>query len=112
MWIYGDGNYYGETVFKLDDETPGYVKMESKIFSRIFGEFSPSRGDLVFSKTGDLLGIMVNNSYCVMIDRPLTSEEVRFGEKIGDQETSKVLNAMKSRLNRLLPQLQKGCRQS
>jgi hypothetical protein len=102
----GDGNYYGETVFKLDDETPGYVKMESKIFSRIFGEFSPSRGDLVFSKTGDLLGIMVNNSYCVMIDRLLTSEEVRFGEQIGDQETSNVLNAMKSRLNSLPPQLQ------
>ena len=80
--------------------------MESKIFSRIFGEFSPSRGDLVFSKTGDLLGIMVNNSYCVMIDRLLTSEEVRFGEQIGDQETSNVLNAMKSRLNSLPPQLQ------
>ncbi len=102
----GDGNYYGETVFKLDAETPGYVKMESKIFSRIFGEFSPSRGDLVFSKAGELLGIMVNNSYCVMIDSFLTVEEVKFGEEIVTQETSKALNMMKSRLNRLPPQLQ------
>src|SRR5690606_38189837 len=61
------GDYYGEVEFKLDADTPGYVRMQSRIFSSLFGEFSPSTGDLVLSKTGELLGVMVNSRYCVLI---------------------------------------------
>jgi septal ring factor EnvC (AmiA/AmiB activator) len=61
------GRYYGETEFKLDPKTPQYVRMKTKIFNRLFGEFSPSTGDLVLSKTGELLGVMVNNEYCAVV---------------------------------------------
>ncbi len=62
------GDYYGEVEFKLDSDTPGFVKMQNKIFSAIFGEFSPSTGDLVLSKTGELLGVMVNRRYCALVN--------------------------------------------
>lgn len=62
------GDYYGEVEFKLDSDTPGFVKMQSKIFSQIFGEFSPSTGDLVLSKTGELLGVMINRRYCALVN--------------------------------------------
>ncbi len=61
------GKYYGEVEFRLDPRTPGHVRMKTRILSRLFGEFSPSAGDLVLSKSGDILGVMVNNEYCVIL---------------------------------------------
>ena len=61
------GKHYGEVEFKLNAATPGYVKMRNRILSRVLqGEFSPSTGDIVLSKTGEFLGIMVNPDYCAV----------------------------------------------
>jgi hypothetical protein len=61
------GRYYGEVEFRLDPRTPGYVRMKTKILTRLFGEFSPSAGDVVLSKTGELLGVMANGEYCLVL---------------------------------------------
>jgi hypothetical protein len=61
------GRYFGEVEFRLDPKTPGYVRMKTKVFSRLFGEFSPSSGDLVVSRSGEILGLMVNSEYCVVL---------------------------------------------
>lgn len=61
------GKHYGEVEFKLDSRTPDYVKMKNRILSRVLnGEFSPSTGDIVLSKTGEFLGVMVNSDYCAV----------------------------------------------
>lgn len=104
--IGGDGQYYGEVEFKLDPLTPGYVHMQSKVISRMFGEFSPSVGDLVFSKTGELLGVMVNRRYCALIDNFAVSGELPFGPDVSNQKTSEILAAMKARVERLPLRLQ------
>jgi len=62
-----DENYYGECKFEIDTTEPAYVKLDRSVLRGLFGKFNPSRGDLVFSKTGELLGIMVNNTYCLVI---------------------------------------------
>ncbi len=61
------GRYFGEVEFRLDPKTPGYVRMKTRVLSRLFGEFSPSAGDLVVSKSGEILGLMVNGEYCVVL---------------------------------------------
>ncbi len=61
------GKYYGEVEFRLDPQTPGYVRMKTRILSRVFGEFSPSTGDVVLSRQGELLGLMVNGEYCAVL---------------------------------------------
>lgn len=61
------GKYFGEVEFRLDPKTPGYVRMKTRVFSRLFGEFSPSAGDLVIAKSGEILGLMVNGEYCAVI---------------------------------------------
>jgi X-X-X-Leu-X-X-Gly heptad repeat protein len=66
------GKYYGEVEFRLDARTPNYVRMKTKILSRLFGEFSPSAGDLVLAKTGEVLGVMANGEYCLVV-RDLTA---------------------------------------
>ncbi|HLP78479.1 MAG TPA: hypothetical protein VK327_16365, partial [Candidatus Paceibacterota bacterium] len=59
--------YYGECRFQIDLTTPDYVRLDNSFVKGLFGKFNPSRGDLVFSRTGELLGIMVNSTYCMMI---------------------------------------------
>ena len=63
-----NGQNFGEVVFQRDLKNPDYVKMDkSFIRSTFMGEFNPTRGDLVFSQTGELLGIMANSQYCHLI---------------------------------------------
>ena len=100
------GRYYGEVEFRLDPALPQYVRMKTKIMSRIFGEFSPSTGDLVFAKTGELLGIMVNREYCVVLNNFTTARDIRLGVKNTDDKTGVKLREMKQRLNRLPHALQ------
>lgn len=100
------GKVYGEVEFKLDAATPGYVKMQTRILTRLFGEFSPSAGDLVFSKTGELLGVMANNSYCVLVDSFRGAAELPFGADLTGQHTSAVLTSQKDRILRLPLRLQ------
>ena len=100
------GARFGEVEFKLDPQTPGYVKMQSRVLTRMFGEFSPSAGDLVFSKTGELLGVMVNNTYCVLVDNFLPAVELPFGPDIRDRKTSNIFALQRARVMRLPFRLQ------
>jgi hypothetical protein len=67
LLISGGGKGYGELGFKLDASHPGYVRIDNRLMKRLFGDFATSRGDLVFSNSGELLGIMVNSDYCVLL---------------------------------------------
>lgn len=93
------GDYYGEVEFKLDADTPGFVKMQNKIFSSIFGEFSPSTGDLVLSKTGELLGVMVNRRYCALVNnfRPVSTLDL--SKQLNTGELEATLRLLNGRLN-------------
>ena len=95
------GSYYGEVEFKLDARTPGYVRMQSKIFSRIFGDFSPSKGDLVFSKTGELLGIMVDSRYCLLVDNLMGNEKLSLGAGFSSDQFKATIQSLKNRYDSL-----------
>ena len=83
-----DGEYYGETPFRVDPKAPQYVKMKSSLIRRVFGgDFSPSTGDLVFSKTGELLGVMVNRQYCVVLNNFRTSRSINFSDNLANVRT-------------------------
>lgn len=100
------GKFYGEVEFKLDAQTPGYVKMQSSIFNALFGRFAPSAGDLVFSKTGELLGIMVTSDYCALVDHFAISKELPFGTNLIDQHTGDIIASQRDRILRLPVRLQ------
>jgi hypothetical protein len=83
--------YYGEAEFKLDPANPKYVKMEKRAFRKLVGKFSPSKGDLVFSKTGELLGMMVNNDYCAVLSSIETTQKFRFGMSVLSEGTGRIM---------------------
>ncbi|EDY85290.1 hypothetical protein VDG1235_4925 [Verrucomicrobiia bacterium DG1235] len=93
------GDYYGEVEFKLDASTPGFVKMQTKIFSAIFGEFSPSTGDLVLSKTGELLGVMVNRRYCALVNNFVPISTLDLTQQLNTGELKETLEVLNGSLN-------------
>lgn len=104
--ISNGGAGYGEVTFKLDPTLPRYVRVDNKLMKRLFGDFAPSRGDLVLSKTGEILGIMANNDYCMILNDFTPTKTLRTGEAIKDQHTGVLFEELLGRLRRLPFKLQ------
>lgn len=102
----GKEGYYGEVEFKLVPGLPRYLKMQRRPLGKIFGKFSPSRGDLAFSKQGELLGIMVNSQYCALVQSMPPARLVRLGKEIAQQRTSQIGAEVGRRLQSLPLSLQ------
>ena len=98
--------YYGECKFELDLTTPGYVKLDRSVLRGLFGKFNPSRGDLVFSKMGELLGVMANSTYCMMLDNFDGAARFQFGQDVRDQRTGATLAQLYSMVSGLPFKLQ------
>jgi hypothetical protein len=104
--VNGGGQGYGEVSFKLDASMPTYVRVDNRIFKRLFGDFAPSRGDLVFSKTGELLGIMVNDDFCAVIRNFTPLRTIKTGDDVKSQNTSQILDELSARYRNLPLNLQ------
>ncbi|HTA30128.1 MAG TPA: hypothetical protein VK731_06570 [Candidatus Cybelea sp.] len=89
-------DYYGECKFQIDVSTPQYLKMDHNSLKGLFGKFNPSSGDLVLSKSGDLIGVMANNSYCAVIRHFDTAATLRFGPDGRNQPTALTLSTLYS----------------
>ena len=98
--------YYGECRFQLDLSTPDYVKLDNNFLKGLFGKFNPSRGDLVLSKTGELLGVMANSSYCLMIRDFSPAASFTLGTDLRSQHTGLILSQLYSIVVGLGPKLQ------
>lgn len=83
--------YYGECKFEIDLSATAYVKLDRNLLKGLFGKFNPSSGDLVFSKTGELLGIMANGTYCLKLNRFDASATFQFGADVRAQGTGETL---------------------
>lgn len=89
-----DEGYYGECDFQIDMSTPNYLKLDRNLIKGLFGKFNPSRGDLVLSRTGELLGIMVNNIYCLSIHDFSTTASIPFDEDLRTRHTGETLSEL------------------
>lgn len=104
--IDGGGRGYGEVGFKLDPSEAGFVRVDNRFFKRVFGDFAPKRGDLVFSKTGEILGIMVNNDYCAVLGSLAPQKTIQAGPDIRSQSTGALLEQLTARVRSLPLKLQ------
>lgn len=104
--IDGGGRGYGEVGFKLDPTEPNFVRVDNRLFKRLFGDFAPKRGDLVFAKTGELLGIMVNSDYCALLKAFSSTRSIRTGTDIRDQATGAIFDDIIARVRSMPIKLQ------
>ena len=104
--IGSQGDYYGQSTFQIEEKLPDYVKLDRNLLKGLFGKFNPSRGDLVFSRTGELLGVMANGSYCLMVHEFGESEAFTFGPDVTKQHTGDILARLFGYVFNMPPRLQ------
>jgi uncharacterized coiled-coil DUF342 family protein len=104
--ISSSGKGYGEVSFKLDATQPGYVRVDNRIVKRLFGDYDPTRGDLVLSKTGELLGVMVTNDYCALVSNFLPARTIKTGDDVRAAAIGATLEAINARYRALPFRLQ------
>src|SRR6185436_119319 len=99
--------YYGECKFMIEAGTPPqYVKVDRNLLKGLFGKFNPSRGDLVFTKSGELLGIMVNGEYCAVLNKVVPTRTIQLGNEIASQQTGQMLAQLYDRIFQMPVKLQ------
>ena len=103
--VRADDGRYGETPFRIDASNSSYVKLDNRIVTRLFGEIAPKRGDLLFSKTGDIIGLMVNNDYCAVLGNFAAAYTMKTGDN-PEPRTSVILSDVFTRWQRLPAKLQ------
>lgn len=59
---------YGEIPLRIPSGETGRLQIESRLFSRLFGEYTPRTGDYVFSKSGHLIGVMASPDRAEVLD--------------------------------------------
>lgn len=97
---------YGEVEFKLDPKLPDFVKMRNRVVTRLFGEFAPNAGDLVLSKTGEVLGVMVNDDYCAVLKNLAARPGFEFDPTANKDAVAAKLSELFTMLQRLPLNLQ------
>jgi hypothetical protein len=101
-----DEGYYGECRFSVDPANRGYLKMDRNALGRLVGKFNPSRGDLVFSKSGEIIGIMVNKQYCAVLNNFVPTATLPTNTDLSTQAVGVRLSAMDRDLKSLPLELQ------
>jgi hypothetical protein len=86
-----DDGYYGQCDFQIELNTPQYVRLDRSLLKGLFGKFNPSRGDVVFSRTGQFLGVMVNSTYCLMIKDFPPAATLAFSSNVRNEHTGTTL---------------------
>jgi len=104
--IGADHGYYGECNFQILLDMPQYVQLDRSFIRGLFGKFNPSRGDLVFSRQGELLGIMVNGTYCLMIQNLSPAATFAFAPDVRNQHTGDTLARLYGRVFQMPLKLQ------
>ncbi|MDE3098130.1 MAG: hypothetical protein KGJ88_01520 [Verrucomicrobiota bacterium] len=99
-------DYYGQCNFQIDVATPQYVKLDRSLLKGLFGHFNPSRGDFVFSRTGELLGIMVNDTYCLTLHAFEPAATFAFNQSLKGRSTGGTLAQLYDGVFRLPQRLQ------
>ncbi len=93
-------NYFGESSFKVHPTFSNALQMDKKIISQLFGEFSPSRGDLVIAQTGEFMGVMVNNDYAALIDHIGISDTIWVGEAFDSERSNTIVTKLSNLIYR------------
>jgi len=99
-------DYYGDCKFQVDVKTADYVKLDHSFVKGLFGKFNPSRGDLVFSRTGELLGIMANNTYCMVLHKYDPTTSFQLGQNMRTQYLADALSRFYVAVTRMPGELQ------
>jgi hypothetical protein len=88
------GERYGEAPIRVVAKTSRYIEVQTSISNKLFGSFSPSEGDMVFSLKGKLIGFMVGSDRAICLSDLAEALSLDLGDKFDAgkaKETAKAL---------------------
>ncbi|MBH53423.1 MAG: hypothetical protein CMI18_03640 [Opitutaceae bacterium] len=94
-------NGYGDTRFNIDPRTPDYFRIDSRFMNRLMGDFAPRESSVMFSKSGEFLGVMVNKEYAALIDNFVSARTVTLGRSDTLKQFQDAYTLMVNRVRRL-----------
>lgn len=77
---------FGESGFRIQPDRAGFLEVDNKAFSALFGEFSPSPGDIAFTRAGEFLGIVSSRGEAWQASPVQTGQRISFGEEFSRME--------------------------
>lgn len=84
--------YYGALSLRLHPEKRSYIRVDDRIVTRLFGEFSASGGDFIFSNKGTFLGMMIDGSSGVLLEQLSLGERFPIGNRYDPARLRATLN--------------------
>lgn len=90
--------FFGEARFRLIPEVQGRVAMQTRLVTRLFGEFAPSRGDFVFSRSAELMAFMIDNEQAALVDVIVPLTTLRLGENFSAEQAQRTQTLIQRRL--------------
>lgn len=94
-----DDVVYGETAAKLVPGGYDYFEVDRTILSALFGDFSARRGDVMFSKSGEILGFMVERDLAALIRNLDRAAEIRIDVDFLPEKTQEVARLLEGMRN-------------
>ena len=93
-----DGDAYGAFDIRLSANYSNYLEVSLPALERLSQSLVPSPGHLVFNPVGELVGIMVNDSHCLVIDGITESGDIPFGYQTARSMTDDTFSRQAERL--------------
>lgn len=84
--------YYGALSLRLHPEKQSFIRVDNRIVTRLFGEFSASEGDYIFSNKGSFIGMMTNKSDGLLVSQLSLKKRFLIGNRYDPATVRAALN--------------------
>ena len=96
-----DKSYYGQVPFRADFKDPSYAQMDVGLLQSVFGTFAPSDGDLVFSRNGEFMGLMLGGDVAVLLKSFGLSRALPVGKDYTPSQAESFVGDTSNRLKKM-----------
>ena len=93
--------YYGQIPFRADFKNPEYAKLDVGLIQSVFGEFSPTSGDLVMTRSGNIIGCMLDGSLALLYKKITPVNSIQLGNKYNEKQTADFVKINSEKLKQL-----------
>ena len=93
--------YYGQIPFRADFKNPAYAKLDVGLIQSVFGEFSPSSGDYVMTRSGNIIGSMIDGSLALLFKTITPLDTLQVGQNYTEKATASFVKINSEKLKKL-----------
>ncbi|MEC8209473.1 MAG: hypothetical protein VX051_03360 [Verrucomicrobiota bacterium] len=97
---------FGRSGFRRITETERFIKIDRPALGQLFADFASSRGDLVFTKNSQFIGILTDTEHAVVIDEFLAAAFTQLGMKFNQQKNADTMERLRDRVEQLPKRVQ------